>query len=57
MAASRGAAADHRSSLKRTLSPGLGSVAAMDEWIRLLLFVAAWFALQRWLLPRLGVPT
>jgi len=29
----------------------------MDEWLRILLFVAAWFALQRWILPRLGVPT
>lgn len=36
-------------------SPGLP--APMDEWLRILLFVAAWFALQRWILPRLGVPT
>jgi len=28
-----------------------------DETLHLLLFLAAWFVLQRWLLPRLGVST
>ena len=27
-----------------------------DVWI-VVLFLAGWFALQRWILPRLGVPT
>jgi len=30
------------------------------EWkpvLGVIAFVAAWFALQRWILPRLGVPT
>lgn len=29
----------------------------MPEWVQFVLIVAAWFALQRWLLPRFGVPT
>jgi hypothetical protein len=29
----------------------------MDHWIELVAVVAAWIALQRWVLPRLGVPT
>lgn len=29
----------------------------MPEWLIFLLILAAWFALQRWVLPRLGVPT
>jgi hypothetical protein len=29
----------------------------MDGWIELVALFAAWFAIQRWLLPRLGVPT
>jgi hypothetical protein len=29
----------------------------MPEWLWLLLFFAAYFAVMRWLLPRLGVPT
>ncbi len=29
----------------------------MDRWIELVALVAAWIVLQRWLLPRLGVPT
>jgi hypothetical protein len=27
----------------------------MDDFVQLLLFAATWFALQRWVLPRLGV--
>jgi len=27
------------------------------DWLTFLLLAAAWFALNRWLLPRLGVPT
>lgn len=29
----------------------------MSDGLYLLLFVVAWFALQRWILPSLGVPT
>lgn len=29
----------------------------MKEFWFLILFVAAWFALQKWVLPWLGVPT
>lgn len=29
----------------------------MDSWIGLVLVVAAWIAIQVWVLPRLGVPT
>jgi len=29
----------------------------MRDWIVILVIVAAWFALQRFVLPRLGVPT
>ena len=29
----------------------------MDNWIGLVLVVAAWIAIQVWVLPRLGVPT
>jgi len=29
----------------------------MDSWIGLLVVVAAWIAIQAWVLPRLGVPT
>ena len=29
----------------------------MDSWIGLLVVVAAWVAIQVWVLPRLGVPT
>ena len=29
----------------------------MDSWIGLLIVVAAWAAIQVWLLPRLGVST
>jgi hypothetical protein len=29
----------------------------MPDWLLMLLFVVAWFALNRWVLPRLGVPT
>jgi hypothetical protein len=29
----------------------------MDSWIGFVLFFAAWIALQRWVLPKLGVPT
>ena len=29
----------------------------MDSWIGLLVAVAAWTAIQVWVLPRLGVPT
>jgi len=29
----------------------------MPEWLGFLLFLAAYFALMRWVLPRFGVPT
>lgn len=29
----------------------------MDGWLGLLIALAAWYALQLWVLPRLGVPT
>jgi len=29
----------------------------MNETLQLVLFVAGWFFVQRWLLPRLGVPS
>lgn len=29
----------------------------MPEWLWLVGFVAAWFLLQVWILPKLGVPT
>jgi hypothetical protein len=29
----------------------------MAEWLQLLIFFAAWLALMRWVLPKLGVPT
>ena len=29
----------------------------MDNWVGMLVFFAAWIALQNWVLPRLGVPT
>lgn len=29
----------------------------MTDYLTLGLFVAAWFVLNRWVLPRLGVPT
>jgi hypothetical protein len=29
----------------------------MTGWIELVAFVAAWILLQRWVLPRFGVPT
>ena len=29
----------------------------MDSWIGLVAMVAAWMAIQAWVLPRLGVPT
>jgi hypothetical protein len=29
----------------------------MPEWAAIVAFIAAWFALQRWVLPKLGVPT
>jgi len=29
----------------------------MSDALAMLLFVVAWVALQRWLLPRFGVPT
>jgi hypothetical protein len=30
---------------------------AMSDFVILLLFLAAWFALQRWILPRFGIST
>jgi len=27
------------------------------EWLGLIIFVAAYFALMRWVLPKFGVPT
>ena len=29
----------------------------MNDWLLMLAFLAAWVLLQRWILPRLGVPT
>jgi len=29
----------------------------MPDWLVLIFFVAAYFALMKWVLPRLGVPT
>jgi hypothetical protein len=29
----------------------------MDRWIEFVALIAAWIVLQRWVLPRLGVPT
>jgi hypothetical protein len=29
----------------------------MPEWLVLLLFVAGYFAVMKWVLPRFGVPT
>jgi hypothetical protein len=29
----------------------------MVRWLEFVAFVAAWILLQRWVLPRLGVPT
>jgi hypothetical protein len=29
----------------------------MSDWLSILLFIAAWLILQRFLLPKLGVPT
>ena len=29
----------------------------MNDLLKLVLFLAGWIVLQRWLLPRLGVPT
>ena len=29
----------------------------MPEWLQLILFLTAWIALQRWILPRFGVST
>jgi len=36
---------------------GMGKGKLMVEALYLLAFVVAWFALNRWILPRLGVPT
>jgi len=29
----------------------------MPVWLEIILIFAAWYALQRWVLPMLGVPT
>jgi hypothetical protein len=29
----------------------------MPEWAKILLAIAAYFAVMKWILPRLGVPT
>jgi hypothetical protein len=29
----------------------------MDQWIGFVVFLAVWVVLQRWVLPKLGVPT
>ena len=34
-----------------------GRIGTMPEWLELVLFFAAYFALMRWILPRFGVPT
>jgi len=32
-------------------------VNGVDRWLELVVLLAAWIALQRWVLPRFGVPT
>ena len=34
-----------------------GTIASVDSLITFVLFIIAWFALQTWVLPKLGVPT
>jgi len=29
----------------------------MPDWLQILLFLVAWIAIQRWILPRFGVRT
>jgi hypothetical protein len=29
----------------------------MPDWLQLIVFLAIWIALQRWILPRMGVQT
>jgi hypothetical protein len=29
----------------------------MPDWLQAVLFLAVWFALQRWILPKFGVST
>jgi hypothetical protein len=29
----------------------------MDSWLGIIVFIAVWMVLQRWVLPKLGVPT
>jgi len=29
----------------------------MPGWLQFVMIVAAWYVLQRWILPRFGVPT
>ena len=37
--------------------PGAGLIRGMDSWIGFVAFLALWIVVQRWLLPKLGVPT
>jgi hypothetical protein len=37
--------------------PGAGLIRGMDSWIGFVVFLALWIVVQRWLLPKLGVPT
>jgi len=37
--------------------PQSGKEKCMPDWAPILGFVILWFVLQRWILPRLGVPT
>lgn len=38
--------------------PGLAHITGpMNDFLSVVLFVGVWFALQTWILPRLGVPT
>jgi hypothetical protein len=36
---------------------GIRVAVAMPDWLVILLLVLGYFALMRWVLPRLGVPT
>ncbi len=36
---------------------GAAVVTGMDQWIEIAALLAAWIVVQRWVLPRFGVPT
>ena len=46
-----------RDSAARIPGPGAGIEGNMRDLLWLLAFFGAWYAVQRWLLPKLGVPT